>query len=153
MLSSVDGRFGRSIEYILSAQYATECKQVTSDINHYIFRRASGKEFQGQRLTAGMVKNVQSMKGLIKADYAYKILRNIRGTPAYFQTVFYDVLAMVRQLGIPTWFFTVSSADMQWPDVIQTIARQYGTILSDDDVKNLSFVERSKWLRMNPATA
>ena len=60
---------------------------------------------------------------------------------------------MIRQLGIPTWFFTLSAADMQWPDVIQTIARQYGTLLTDDDVKTMSFEEKSKWLRQNPVTA
>ena len=42
---------------------------------------------------------------------------------------------------------------MQWSDVIQTIARQYGTILTDDDVKTMSFEEKSKWLRQNPVTA
>ena len=67
--------------------------------------------------------------------------------------VMYDVLGMIRQLGIPTWFFTLSAADMQWPDVIQTIARQYGTLLTDDDVKTMSFEEKSKWLRQNPVTA
>mgnify|MGYP003706940761 CR=1 FL=1 len=67
--------------------------------------------------------------------------------------IFYDVLAIVRKLGIPTWYFTVSAADMQWPDVTQTIARQYGTNLTDNDVQNLSFDERCQWLRSNPVTA
>ena len=65
----------------------------------------------------------------------------------------YDVLGMIRQLGIPTWFLTLSAANMQWPDVIQTIARQYGTILTDEDVQTMSFEDRSKWLRQNPVTA
>ena len=65
----------------------------------------------------------------------------------------YDVLGIIRQLGIPIWFLTLSAADMQWPEVIQTITRQYGTILSDDDVKIMSFEEKSKWLRQNPVTA
>ena len=65
----------------------------------------------------------------------------------------YDVLGMIRQLVIPTWFFTLSAADMQWPDVIQAIARQYDTIPTDDDVKAMSFEEKSKWLRQNPVTA
>ena len=42
---------------------------------------------------------------------------------------------------------------MQWPDVIQTVARQYDTKLSDEDVKLISFEERSRWLRQNPVTA
>ncbi|XP_071953105.1 uncharacterized protein [Antedon mediterranea] len=152
-LLDVDGRFAKSIEYLLSAQYAVENKQVQGDINHFIFRRTAGKHCHGTRLNVGLTKNVEKMNELIKGDHAYKILKNIRGTPAYFQTVFYDVLAMVRQLGIPTWFFTVSAADMQWADVIQTIARQYGTTLSDDDVRNLSFADRTMWLRSNPVTA
>lgn len=41
---------------------------------------------------------------------------------------------------------------MQWPDMIETIARQYGTELTDDDVKNLSWEEGSTWLRFNPVT-
>lgn len=65
----------------------------------------------------------------------------------------YEVLGMIRQLGLPTWFLTLSAADMQWPDIIQTIAHQYGTSLSDDDVKNVSFEDKSKWLRQNPVTA
>ena len=92
---------------------------------------------------------------MIQKDYAYRFLKNKRGSPAYFQRVMtlYDVLGMIRQLGIPTWFLTLSAADMQWPDVIQTIARQYGTKLNDEDVKTISFKEKSKWLRQNPVIA
>jgi len=53
-------------------------------------------------------------------------MKNIRGSPPYYQRVFYDLLAMINQLGTPTWFFTLSAADLKWPDMIQTIARQYG---------------------------
>ena len=60
---------------------------------------------------------------------------------------------MIRQLALPTWFFTLSAADMQWPDVIQTIAQQYSTMLTEEDVKSMSFKEKSDWLRQNPVTA
>ena len=60
---------------------------------------------------------------------------------------------MVRQLGIPTWFLTLSAADMKWPDVIQIIARQYGVILSKDDVINMPWIKKSEWLHSNPVTA
>ena len=61
-------------------------------------------------------------------------MKNVRGSPPYYQNTFYELLAMIRQLGTPTWFFTLSAADMKWPDVIQTIARQYGVIYTDDQV-------------------
>ena len=56
---------------------------------------------------------------LIQWDYAFKFMKNVRGSPAYFQQTFYDLLAMIRQLDIPTWFLTLSAADMKWPDVIR----------------------------------
>ena len=70
----------------------------------------------------------------------------------YFQRVMYDVLGMIRQLSLLTWFLTLSAADVQWPDVIQTIARLYGTTLTED-VKSMSFEDKSRWLRQNSVTA
>ena len=60
---------------------------------------------------------------------------------------------MIRQLGTPTWFFTLSAADLKWPDMIQAIARQYGVHYTDDEVTALSFDEKSNWLKRNPVTA
>ena len=82
------------------------------------------------------------MQQLVHRDYAFKFMKNVRGSPAYFQQTFYDLLGMIRQLDIPTWFLTLSAADMKWPDVIQSIARQYGTILTEDDVKNMTYIPR-----------
>ena len=76
-------------------------------------------------------------------------MKNIRGSPPYYQRTFYDLLAMIRQLGTPTWFFTLSAADLKWPDMIQTIAKQYGVHYTDDEVAALSFDEKSNWLKRN----
>ena len=152
-LLDIDGHFARSTEYLLSAQYATECKQVHGNISHYIFRRAKAQRTDGQRFKALDVKNMKSLSEMIKTDQAYKLFKNVRGSPAYFQNLYYDILAMMSQLGTPTWFFTLSAADLQWPDLIQTIARQYGKELNEDDINNLSYQEKCNWLRMNPVTA
>ena len=152
-LLDVDGRFAKSIDYLLSAQYATESQQIHGNINHYILRRGKARRPDGKKICAGDVKHTESLHQLVKSDQAYKIFKNIRGSPAYYQSLFYDILAMMGQLGTPTWFFTLSAADMQWPDLIQTIARQSGVILSDEDVCNLSYAERCDWLRSNPVTA
>ena len=117
-LLDIDGRFARSTEYLLSAQYATECKQVHGNISHYIFRRAKAQSADGKRFKALDVKNMKSLSEFIKTDQAYKLFKNVRGSPAYFQNLYYDILAMMSQLGTPTWFFTLSAADLQWPDLI-----------------------------------
>ena len=47
---------------------------------------------------------------MICTDTAFKFLKNVRGSPAYWNTVLLDLLAMVRQLGMPT--FTASHINM-----------------------------------------
>ena len=89
----------------------------------------------------------------MRKDKAYSFMKNIRGSPPYYQRIFYDLLGMICQLGTPTWFFTLSAADLKWPDMIQTIARQYGVHYTDDQVAALSFEEKSNWLKRNPVTA
>ncbi len=151
-LLDADGRFAKDVEYLLTAQYAVESKQVVDDAS-IMLRQSQGRLYRGQVLTAGAVKNQQVLQQMMQRDDAYRFLKNVRGSPAYFQKVMYDVLGMIRQLGLPTWFLTLSAADMQWPDVIQTIARQYGSTFTDEEVALMSFDDKSKWLRQNPVTA
>ena len=124
-----------------------------NDQVYIALRQTQGRLFRGEALTAGSIRNQQVIKQMIRRDDAYCFLKNVRGTPPYFQKVMYDVLAMIWQLGLPTWFITLSAADMQWPDVHQTIAHQYGTNLTDEQVHSMSFEERSKLLPQNPVTA
>ena len=42
---------------------------------------------------------------------------------------------------------------MKWPDVIHSIAREYGVIYTDEEVAALSFEDKSNWIRRNPGTA
>ena len=37
--------------------------------------------------------------------------------------IFFDVQAMVKQLGIPTFFMTLSCADLQWNQLIGIISK------------------------------
>ena len=79
-------------------------------------------------------------------------MRNIRGSPAYWQHELQDVMSMLHSLGIPTWFLTLSAADLHWPEMIQAVAMQFGRKLSCADVLNMSIQERSKYLWQNPVT-
>ncbi|MCG8623638.1 MAG: helitron helicase-like domain-containing protein, partial [Proteobacteria bacterium] len=62
----------------------------------------------------------------MRNDKACRFMKNVRGSPPYYQRTFYDLLAMIRQLGTPTWFFSLSAANLKWADMIHTIAKQYG---------------------------
>ena len=55
-------------------------------------------------------------------------------------------------LSIPTWFLTLSAADLHWPEMIQAVAVQFGKILTQKDVLKMSIADRSTYLHQNPIT-
>ena len=55
-LLDADGRFARDIEYLLTAQYAVESKQVADDAITAL-GQTQGRLHRGQVLTAGSVRN------------------------------------------------------------------------------------------------
>ena len=59
-------------------------------------------------------------------------------------------VAMVKQLGIPTWFMTLSCADLRWPELFQIIARTQGKNMTDEQAEALSYNERCSMLNLNP---
>ena len=141
----VDGRFARDLDYLFVAQYIVEAKQVLDDGNNFAWTQKPSGQF-----TAAQARDQSVLSQYVRKDKAYSFLKNIRGSPPYYQHTFYDLLAMIRQLGTPTWFFTLSAVD---PDMIKTIARQYGVHYTDDEIAALSYDEKSHWLNRNPVTA
>ena len=93
-----------------------------------------------------MLQNPTALQHLVQTEQEYKFLKNIRGSHAYWQHELYDVLAMLCCLGIPTWFLTLSAADLHWPEMIQAVALQLGRRLSRDDVMKMSIGQRSTYL-------
>ena len=71
------------------------------------------QKVQGNHLTAGTVKQnyKDSIKRLLATDNAFSFMSSVKGTPAYWKQFLFEVLAMVKQLGIPTYFLTLSCAD------------------------------------------
>ena len=139
------GRFATNPEYLFFAQFVIEQKKVSDSINIAL------KKVHGQFVTASQIRsNVQTLQNLICKDQAYLFLRQIPGTPPYWQRFMYEVVAMVKQLGIPTWFMTLSCADLRWPEVFQIISRIQGKDITDEEVDALSYDEKCKMLNLNP---
>jgi hypothetical protein len=139
------GRFATNPEYLFFAQFIIEQKKVSDSINIALTK------VHGHSLTASQLRtNAQSLQSLICQDQAYLFLRQIPGTPPYWQKFMYEVVAMVKQLGIPTWFMTLSCADLRWPELFQIIARTRGMNMTDEEVDALSYNEKCSMLNLNP---
>ncbi|XP_062607417.1 glutamic acid-rich protein-like [Saccostrea cucullata] len=141
-----DGRFARNSDYIFYTQHIRDLQHINGSISVALRKASSSK------LNAGLAKDPSHLSALILKDHGYKFLTQVRGSPAYFDKMLLELLACVKQLGSFTWFITLSAADLQWPEGIQIIGRQYGHNFTDQDVKDMTWDERCRWIRQNPVT-
>ena len=139
------GHFARNPEYLFFAQFIIEQKKISDSIN------IAHKKVHCQAVSANQLRsNAQSLQNLICQDQAYLFLRQIPETPPYWQKFMYEVVAMVKQLGIPTRFMTLSCADLRWPELFQIIARTQDKNMTNEEVDALSYNYRCSMLSLNP---
>ena len=150
---SADTRFVRNPEYIFFALYSTEVQQIHDNIS-IALRRGNTKTTDGREITASMLTNHEEVRNLIRRDEGYRFLAKIRGTPAYWEKSKKDVFAMIRQLGIPTFFVTFSAADRRWIDISNSLLISQGKEpLTVEQHKSMSWEEHCKLIMSNPAAA
>ena len=104
------------------------------------------------QINAGTVKQnyKESAKRLLSSENAYSFMSSLKVTSTYWKQFLFEVLAMVKQLGIPTYFLTLSCANLRWDELPYVINKLSKLGLSDEELKNLSYQERTKLLNENP---
>lgn len=147
-LMNADNRFAKDTDYIFFSQYLSELKQII-DKTQISIRKSSARTKQGMKVTGDMLHDPEILKQMFKSDEALRFLQPIRGTPSFWQNVQKDLFAMLRQLGIPTWFCSFSSAEFRWHEMINVLLHQQG---DDRKVEELDWTEKSKILKSNPVT-
>ena len=148
-LMNADNRFARDTNYIFYSQYLSELKQVIDKTQISLRKSSTTSKDNTNKVTSKSFKTSSDLKSLIQKDEALRFLQPIRGTPSYWQGAQKDLFAMLRQLGIPTWFCSFSAAEFRWNDIIDVILRQQG---DNRQAKNLDWTEKSKVLKSNPVT-
>ena len=111
--------FASDPDYVFFALSVTQQMKLQSQINIALKKVCPG------RITAGMLSHnfSDTVKSFIANDEAYHFMNTIKGTPAYWKRFLYEVLAMVKQLRIPTFFMKLSCADLHWNELIFIIAK------------------------------
>ena len=93
-------KFASDNDYIFFAHTVLQKVQLSSQIN------IAMKKVLSNDLTPGMLsKNFkQRVQEFIAKDKAFSFMSSIKGAPAYWKKNLHQVLAMVKQLGTPTFF-------------------------------------------------
>ncbi|KAK7912600.1 hypothetical protein WMY93_012811 [Mugilogobius chulae] len=141
-LMHVDGRFAENFKFLFLALYMLEVEQVVSKVSIALRKGHSGR--------GNAAAGEETLENLLQFDNGYRFMQPIRGTPPFWQSAQKDLFAFIRQLGIPTWFCSFSSADLRWSSLLKTLLKQEGSTRS---VKELDWAERCDLLRRHPVTA
>ena len=90
--------FASNSDYIFFAQSVLQQKNLNDQIN------IAMKKVTGQ-LTAGMFTNYdESLKRFVSNNQGFLFMNQKKGTPAYWRKIEREFLAMVKQLGCPSFF-------------------------------------------------
>ncbi|XP_066910247.1 uncharacterized protein [Clytia hemisphaerica] len=139
-------KFASDPDYIFFANSVIQQVSLTSQIN------VAMRKVAASNLNAGMLSQnfKETVKQFIANDKAFAFMSTVKGTPAYWKKFQQEVLAMVKQLGPPTFFLTLSCADLRWNELISIIYKLKGQNVTNEFIENLSYHERCDLLNSNP---
>ena len=147
-LMNSDDRFAKDSSYIFFSQFMSDLNQVIEKTQISI-RKCLHTMGTKSAITSSMIQDPEVLSKLMKSDEALRFMQPIRGTPAYWSSAQKDLFAMLRQLGIPTWFCSFSAAEHRWNDAVASILKNQG---DNRDPCSLDWAEKNEVLRSNPVT-
>lgn len=109
------------------------------------------RKVKGKAVTAGDALNTEYVDNIIKHDAGYRMLANIRTSPAYWEKIKKDSFAMIRQLGKPTFFMTLSPGEKRWPELLQVLYQyHHHHEITVEEAMRLSDHIKTKLVRNDP---
>ena len=126
--------------FVFHAENQNEHRQLQSSIN-----------FQSRKSFGGKLKTQKDLEEATKGNKAWTVFKQNRTTPGYWENAKKDVLAMIQQLGPFSLWFTFSANDLNWVTPVKQVAASEGVNLTDEQVNEMPYLERIKWINRNPA--
>ena len=110
------GYWRKDILYLLHAAVSFDMLQLKHQIS-ICLKMTHGSCYDATiaPVTAGYIRNRENSAFLLQNSYMF--MKKIRGTIAYFRNALNNLLSMLRSVGPPTLFITLSADDMHWPEL------------------------------------
>jgi hypothetical protein len=148
-LRCIDRRAACSIPNIFFKLKKIQVKQIHDKVS-LAMRKC---QTEGRKVTVGNVLNPGEFDNIVRLNEGFRVLRKLRGSPSYWENAKKDLFGMIRQLGIPTWFCSLSAAESRWIDLLKTLGKLVKNLdYTDEDVRNLSWTERCELIQADPVT-
>ena len=138
-------KFSSDSDYIFFVHSGMQKLNLSNHIN------IAMRKVTSSQLTSGVLGSNfnEKVKEFIASDQAFTFM-NTKGTPAYGKKFLFDVLAMVKQLGVPTFFMTLPSTDLKWNELVSIVNKLHKLNMSEEDIENLTYHDRCHLLNSNP---
>ena len=99
------------------------------------------------------VLNSDNVERMIENDEAFRFLKNVRATPSFWQQKQKELMSMIRQLGCPTFFLTLSAAETKWSELLSILKQILdGVELSVEEVLEFQWSDRAELIRRDTVT-
>ena len=102
------GHFASCSDYVFFAQHQLERERIRNGITTALMQSHSAG------LNASKVLRNDFVETMEWKQKIFHFMSSVPGTPAYWHTFLYELLAMTRQLGVPQFWHTITCADLEW---------------------------------------
>ena len=108
---------------------------------------------QDKQYTAKDLRTDEQRNEIKLVDDGFFFYRKLRNSPQYLQQKKRELFATIRQLGIPTFFVSLSAADTKWPELLQSLGKIVdGRLYTLDDINAMSFTDKTRLVNSDPVT-
>ena len=93
------------------------------------------------------------LSDLISLNDGYRMLKNVRGMPAYFEKMKKDIFAMIRQLGPATLFLLFSATETRWLHLLRILSEILDhRVYTDNELSEMSWQDKCRLIQSDPIT-
>lgn len=148
-LRNFDRRVAKNVTNIFFKLKKLQIKQISDKVS-LAMRKC---KLKGKKITVNEVLCEESIDKIIRHDEGYRVLRTLRGSPPYWERTKKDIFAMIRQLGIPTWFCSFSAAETKWKPLLRVLAKLTKNMnYTDSDILKMTWFEKNELIKADPVT-
>ena len=127
--------------------------KLTSAINIALKLQWRNEGLTAEQVIYDIENGSERINSMIDKDNAKRFLSDIRTSPEYWFKKKKEVFAMIRQFGVPTFFVTLSPAELEWPELLTVLMKTvYGKDITHENAENLTKNEKIDLMSKDPIT-
>ena len=144
-----DRRCALNIPKLMLSHCRTRLSKLVSNIQINLRKKC----LKTNTVTVQNVLNNDTLNNIIQHNDGYRILQVDRSSPAFWEQNKKNVFSMMRQLGMPHIFLTVSAAEMRWTELIITLKKVLEKVdISVEECNQLTWQAKMKLIQNDPIT-